>query len=47
VNNASVELRHRLERDDRLAGDQYVPAIRADLLRRLGRHDEAEAGCAR
>jgi RNA polymerase sigma factor (sigma-70 family) len=31
----------RLERDGRLAGYQYLPAIKADLLRRLGRADEA------
>jgi RNA polymerase sigma-70 factor, ECF subfamily len=31
----------RLERDDRLAGYHYLPAIRADLLRRLGRREEA------
>jgi RNA polymerase sigma-70 factor (ECF subfamily) len=30
-----------LERDGRLAGYRYLPAIRADLLRRLGRHAEA------
>jgi RNA polymerase sigma-70 factor (ECF subfamily) len=30
-----------LERDDRLAGYRYLPAVRADLLRRLGRHREA------
>ena len=33
----------RLARDDRLAGYPYLPAIRADLLSRLGRHDEAAA----
>jgi RNA polymerase sigma-70 factor (ECF subfamily) len=32
-----------LERDGRLAGYRYLPAVRADLLRRLGRHDEAAA----
>ena len=32
-----------LERDGRLAGYHYLPAIRADLLRRLGRHAEAAA----
>jgi RNA polymerase sigma-70 factor (ECF subfamily) len=32
-----------LERDGRLAGYHYLPAIRADLLRRLGRHGEAAA----
>jgi RNA polymerase sigma factor (sigma-70 family) len=31
----------RLERDGRLSGYQYLPAIKADLLRRLGRADEA------
>jgi RNA polymerase sigma factor (sigma-70 family) len=30
-----------LARDQRLAGYHYLPAIRADLLTRLGRHDEA------
>jgi RNA polymerase sigma-70 factor, ECF subfamily len=30
-----------LERDGRLAGYRYLPAIKADLLRRLGRHAEA------
>ncbi len=30
-----------LARDDRLAGYHYLPAIRADLLRRLGRNGEA------
>jgi RNA polymerase sigma-70 factor (ECF subfamily) len=30
-----------LERDGRLAGYHYLPAVRADLLRRLGRHREA------
>jgi RNA polymerase sigma-70 factor (ECF subfamily) len=30
-----------LESDPRLAGYHYVPAIKADLLRRLGREDEA------
>ena len=33
-----------LERDDRLAGYRYLPATKADLLRRLGR--DAEAGDA-
>jgi RNA polymerase sigma-70 factor (ECF subfamily) len=32
-----------LERDDRLTGYHYLPAVRADLLRRLGRRDEAAA----
>jgi RNA polymerase sigma factor (sigma-70 family) len=30
-----------LEQDSRLAGYQYLPAIRADLLRRLGRPEDA------
>ncbi|MFI7543386.1 RNA polymerase sigma factor [Actinoplanes sp. NPDC049599] len=30
-----------LDRDDRLAGYQYLPAVRADLLRRLDRYAEA------
>ncbi|GAA3071601.1 RNA polymerase sigma factor [Streptosporangium carneum] len=30
-----------LERDGRLAGYRYLPATKADLLRRLGRHHEA------
>jgi RNA polymerase sigma-70 factor, ECF subfamily len=30
-----------LDSDERLAGYHYLPAIRADLLRRLGRHAEA------
>jgi len=33
----------RLERDGRLAGYRYVPAIKADLLHRLGRDAEAAA----
>lgn len=32
-----------LEKDGRLAGYQYLPAIKADLLRRLGRAEEASA----
>ena len=31
----------RLEGDPRLAGYQYLPAVKADLLRRLGRDREA------
>ncbi len=31
----------QLERDGRLAGYHYLPAIKAGLLRRLGRTDEA------
>jgi RNA polymerase sigma-70 factor, ECF subfamily len=34
----------RLERDGRLAGYRYLPAAKADLLRRAGRHREA-ASC--
>jgi RNA polymerase sigma-70 factor (ECF subfamily) len=30
-----------LERDGRLAGYRYLPAAKADMLRRLGRNDEA------
>ncbi len=33
----------RLARDERLSGYHYLPAIRADLLRRLGRTGEATA----
>jgi RNA polymerase sigma-70 factor (ECF subfamily) len=33
----------RLERDGRLAGYQYLPAVKADLLSRLGRNAEAAA----
>ena len=33
----------RLERDGRLAGYHYLPAIKADLLSRLGRAGEAAA----
>jgi len=36
-----------LERDSRLSGYQYLPAIKADLLRRLGRADEAAAAYRR
>jgi RNA polymerase sigma-70 factor (ECF subfamily) len=32
-----------LERDERLAGYRYLPAAKADILRRLGRRDEAAA----
>ncbi|MFL6074246.1 MAG: RNA polymerase sigma factor [Mycobacteriales bacterium] len=35
-----------LERDGRLAGYHYLPAVRADLLRRLGREAEAAAAYA-
>jgi RNA polymerase sigma-70 factor (ECF subfamily) len=37
---ALTEVEH-LERDDRLAGYHYLPATKADLLRRLGRHGDA------
>ena len=37
---AEIEI---LERDGRLAGYHYLPAVRADLLRRLGRHRESAA----
>src|SRR6266540_2433522 len=40
---AALDELELLARDDRLAGYRYLPAIRADLLRRLGRHDEAAA----
>ena len=33
----------RIERDGRLAGYRYLPAAKADLLRRLGRWDDAMA----
>jgi RNA polymerase sigma-70 factor (ECF subfamily) len=38
---AALEEVEALERDGRLAGYRYLPATRADLLRRLGRHEEA------
>ncbi len=38
---AALDEVEALERDGRLAGYHYLPAVRADLLRRLGRHDEA------
>jgi RNA polymerase sigma-70 factor (ECF subfamily) len=41
--DAALDELEVLERDGRLAGYRYLPAIRADLLRRLGRHDEAAA----
>ena len=37
----ALVLVEELERDDRLRDYHYVPAIKADLLRRLGRGDEA------
>lgn len=33
----------RIERDGRLSGYQYLPAVKADLLSRLGRTGEAAA----
>jgi RNA polymerase sigma-70 factor (ECF subfamily) len=36
-----------VERDDRLARYRYLPAIKADLLRRLGRGGEAAAAYER
>ncbi len=38
---AGLELVDRLERSGDLAGYHLLPATRADLLRRLGRHPEA------
>ncbi|WP_446220595.1 RNA polymerase sigma factor [Micromonospora sp. IBHARD004] len=38
---AALDEVEALARDDRLAGYHYLPAIRADLLRRLGRQREA------
>jgi RNA polymerase sigma-70 factor, ECF subfamily len=38
---AALDEIEALERDGRLAGYRYLPAVRADLLRRLGRHREA------
>ena len=37
----SLELFDALEARGRLKGHELLPAVRADLLRRLGRHDEA------
>jgi RNA polymerase sigma-70 factor (ECF subfamily) len=39
--DAGLALLEALESDARLADYHYVPAIKADLLRRLGRGDEA------
>jgi RNA polymerase sigma-70 factor, ECF subfamily len=39
--DAALEEIGALERDGRLAGYRYLPAIKAGLLRRLGRHAEA------
>jgi RNA polymerase sigma-70 factor, ECF subfamily len=36
-----------LERDPRLAGYRYLPAVKADLLRRLGRNTDAAAAYER
>ena len=36
-----------LDRDGRLAGYRYLPAIKADLLRRLGRDADADAAYER
>jgi RNA polymerase sigma-70 factor (ECF subfamily) len=41
---AGLELVRRLENAGELAGYHLLPATRADLLRRLGRRDEAAAG---
>ena len=38
---AALEEIEALERDGRLAGYRYLPSTKADLLRRLGRHEEA------
>ena len=38
---AALAVVEELERDGRLAGYRYLPATKADLLRRLGRHEEA------
>jgi RNA polymerase sigma-70 factor (ECF subfamily) len=38
---AALDEIEALERDGRLAGYRYLPAVRADLLRRLGRQREA------
>ena len=37
----------RLERDGRLANYQYLPAVKADLLSRLGRTTEAATAYSR
>jgi RNA polymerase sigma-70 factor (ECF subfamily) len=37
----------RLERDESLGGYQYLPAVKAGLLARVGRDDEAAAACRR
>jgi RNA polymerase sigma-70 factor, ECF subfamily len=38
---AALAVVEDLERDGRLAGYRYLPSTKADLLRRLGRHEEA------
>ena len=40
---AGLAVIEQLERDGRLADYRYLPAAKADLLRRLGRADEAAA----
>lgn len=40
---AALPIVDALAADPALRGYHYVPAVRADLLRRLGRHDEARA----
>ena len=40
---AALDVVDALDRDGRLAGYHYLPAVRADLLRRLGRTEEAVA----
>jgi RNA polymerase sigma-70 factor (ECF subfamily) len=37
----ALEEVERIEREGRLAGYRYLPATKADLLGRLGRHEEA------
>lgn len=36
-----------LEHDQRLAGYRYLPAVKADRLRRLGSHEDAAAAYRR
>ncbi|MFF5292098.1 RNA polymerase sigma factor [Paractinoplanes globisporus] len=43
---AALALVEELERDGRLAAYHYLPATKADLLRRLDRHDEAATAYA-
>jgi RNA polymerase sigma-70 factor (ECF subfamily) len=40
---AALAAIEELEQDGRLSGYHYLPAIKADLLSRLGRTDEATA----